>query len=234
MARQIIPIDRVVKCHVNSLDSSPTYESGVAYAAGTLVNYNGDSYTAIIDIADDDSDTPVDATEKWALTPNAFRSSGDSGLGDRVAALEEEIDGKYLLKQKLTSLQVKGDGVKTVKDLLDELSAAFTTAAAALDDTEMIEPLALYCSGYAWCGAVGTNYVTNQTTSFNIAFDRSVVSSGALYHYVAMFADAVNNQNKLSKILEESTPAITITDVLTDVPATNATFEIQFRIWEQA
>ena len=41
MARQIIPIDKVVKCHVNSNDSSPTYESGTAYAAGTLV-YNQD------------------------------------------------------------------------------------------------------------------------------------------------------------------------------------------------
>lgn len=137
MARQIIPIDRVVKCHVNSDDSSPTYEAGVAYEAGTLVNYNGDSYTAIVDIEDSDTDTPAEAPEKWALTPNAFRSSGDSGLTEKVAAIEEAIDTMKVLKTT-GYCEVTAD-TDTGATLCAKLVTAMNAIIAALADDETLE-----------------------------------------------------------------------------------------------
>ena len=234
--RQIIPIDRVVKCHVNSVDGSPTYESGIAYKAGTLVILDDTPYTAIVDIADDDSDTPDLAPEKWAMTPNAFRegSGGDGGLSARVTALENTIDNKFLLTESITSLQEKADGTKTVGQILDDLAADVLAAAAELSDDQFIDPMVLFCGGYAWCGSVGANYITNETTSFNIPFDRSVISSGDLYHFVAMFADGTDNTNKLTRCIITSTPTVTIYDCISDVPAANTTFEIQYRIWTKA
>lgn len=137
MARQIIPIDRVVKCHVNSIDSSPIYESGTAYAAGTLVNYNGDSYTAIVDIEDSDTDTPADAPLKWALTPNAFRSSGDSGLTEKVAAIEDAIDTMKVLKT--TGYCEVTASTDTGASLCVKLVTAMNAIIAALPDDETLE-----------------------------------------------------------------------------------------------
>lgn len=137
MTRQIIPIDKVVKCHVNSDDSSPTYESGTAYAAGTLVNYNGDSYTAIVDIEDTDSDTPADAPLKWALTPNAFRSSGDSGLTEKVASIVDAIDTMKVLKTT-GFCEVTAD-TDTGATLCAKLVTAMNAVIAALADDETLE-----------------------------------------------------------------------------------------------
>ena len=141
MTRQIIPIDKVVKCHVNSDDSSPTYESGTAYAAGTLVNYNGDSYTAIVDIEDSDTDTPADAPLKWAITPNAFRSSGDSGLSEKVTAIEDAIDTMKVLKT--TGLCEVTADTDTGATLCAKLVTAMNAIIAALDDDETLEILNL-------------------------------------------------------------------------------------------
>ena len=90
--RSIIPIEDIRVAHVNSDDNSTAYESGVAYKAGTLVTYEGASYVAASDIAEDDTDLPNASPLKWGLVPNAFTSSGDdSGLASRVSALEEDM-----------------------------------------------------------------------------------------------------------------------------------------------
>lgn len=151
MARQIIPIDKVVKCHVNSNDSSPTYESGVAYAAGTLVNYNGDSYTAIVDIEDSDTDTPLDAPEKWALTPNAFRSSGDSGLADRVDALEAfdaAIPDGYVYMGR-DSVAVTAEATDTYSEALDAIALEGYGVVQNLADDEILQVSTLVISQVA-------------------------------------------------------------------------------------
>ena len=239
--RQLIASKDTHICHVNTDDNSPTYEAATEYARGTVVQYRGVAYAAIVDISDEDTDTPDIAPLKWGIVPDAAGLAADgelSNLESRVTALEGDVEdindtleNKYLLTQRLTSIQIKADGVKTVKDCLDELSGALLTAAAAIADEQFIEPLVLFCGGYAWMGAVGFNYLTNTSTSFNVPFARSVISGGALYHFVASFADADLNANALSRTLIESTPAVTITDVLTDVPAANTAFEVQYRVW---
>ena len=90
--RSLIPVEDIRVAHVNSVDNSTTYESGVAYKAGTMVTYEGAAYVAATDIAEDDTDLPNAAPLKWGLVPNAFTSGGDdSGLATRVAALEETV-----------------------------------------------------------------------------------------------------------------------------------------------
>ena len=93
--RQVTPVNKVVKCHVNSVDGTPAYEGGVAYEAGTLVTLDGVSYVSIVDIEDTDADTPPAAPDRWSVSPDSFASSsgggGGSGLETRVAALEGEM-----------------------------------------------------------------------------------------------------------------------------------------------
>lgn len=160
--RQIIPVEKVVKCHVNSNDSSPTYEAGTAYAAGTLVNYNGDSYTSIIDIEDTDSDTPADAPEKWALTPNAFRSNGDSGLTEKVTAIEDAIDTMKVLKT--TGLCEVTASADTGASLCAKLVAAMNEIVAALADDETLEIVSLEGS-YSGVPLNRYTYKNNQPVS---------------------------------------------------------------------
>lgn len=69
--RQVIPIDKITKCHVNSTDSGIIYESETAYEAGTLVydNTNSVYWCSIKDIEATDTDTPMEAPDKWAFVP---------------------------------------------------------------------------------------------------------------------------------------------------------------------
>lgn len=91
--RSLIPVEDIRVAHVNSEDNSTTYETGVAYKAGTMVTYEGAAYVAASDIAEDDTDLPNAAPLKWGLVPNAFTSGGDdSGLASRVSALEVIVD----------------------------------------------------------------------------------------------------------------------------------------------
>ena len=91
--RSLIPVEDIRVAHVNSEDNSTTYESGVAYKAGTMVTYEGAAYVAATDIAEDDTDLPNAAPLKWGLVPNAFTSGSDvSGLATRVSALEAIVD----------------------------------------------------------------------------------------------------------------------------------------------
>ena len=70
MVRQIINVGNVHKCHVvESGDHAGTcvYETETAYEAGTAVFYNGTMFCAIVDIEATDTDTPLDAADKWAI-----------------------------------------------------------------------------------------------------------------------------------------------------------------------
>ena len=92
--RALVNIERLTTAHVNSIDGSMTYESGIAYKANTTVSYNGSLYTANVDIEDTDSDTPDAAPDKWSMTINASDAgtSGDiSALAARVSALEDTV-----------------------------------------------------------------------------------------------------------------------------------------------
>ena len=92
--RALIPAERLNIAHVNSVDGSTDYESGVVYKAGCVVTYNSNTYVANIDIEDTDTDTPDAAPDKWGLCPNA-RSLVEGGevadLENRVAALENTV-----------------------------------------------------------------------------------------------------------------------------------------------
>lgn len=64
--RQIIDTTRIKKAHVNSNDSTCTYEASTAYEAGTVVLFTDNVfYFAVVDIAADDTDTPDIAPDKW-------------------------------------------------------------------------------------------------------------------------------------------------------------------------
>lgn len=116
--RPLVNIERLTTAHVNSVDGSMTYESGVAYKANTTVSYNGSLYTANVDIEDTDTDTPDAAPDRWSLTINASEvgTSGDiSALAARVSALEDtvgdETDGLVKDVDDLQNIEIV-NGVK--------------------------------------------------------------------------------------------------------------------------
>ena len=74
MTRQVITLDKIHKCHVvESGDSAgyPIYEASTAYEAGTLVfdSNSNQFWCSIVPIEDTDTDTPLDAPDKWAFVP---------------------------------------------------------------------------------------------------------------------------------------------------------------------
>lgn len=169
--RSLLPIEDIRVAHVNSEDNSTTYESGVAYKAGTLVTYEGASYVAATDISDDDTDTPNAAPLKWGLVPNAFTSGGDdSGLASRVSALEEEMPTKAdkSFTDELINMRVVKE-FKTVEITTDndtyasacaKLMVALNTAIAALPDDCVLTPLRMHG---AYTGMVNNGYAYSNT-----------------------------------------------------------------------
>lgn len=142
MKRQIIPIEKVVKCHVNSIDNGTAYEAGTAYESGTLVTYNGNSYTSIVDIEDSDTDAPDEAPDKWALTPDAFGSyASDPALDARVTSIEDAIDTMKVLKT--TGYCEVTASTDTGASLVAKLVTAMNAIIAALPDDETLEIIRL-------------------------------------------------------------------------------------------
>ena len=74
MTRQVITLDKINKCHVVADGENAgwlTHEVGVAYEAGTLV-FDGVSnafFCSIVPIEATDTDTPLEAPDKWAFVP---------------------------------------------------------------------------------------------------------------------------------------------------------------------
>ena len=64
--RQLIPIDKCVKCHVNSVDGSTDYESGVAYEAGEVVTEDDKIYLPIQALTSSHIGPPSSEPESWA------------------------------------------------------------------------------------------------------------------------------------------------------------------------
>ena len=74
MTRQVITLDKIRKCHVvetGDAAGSCTYESETAYEAGTLVfdSENNMFWCSIVPIESTDTDTPLEAPDKWAFVP---------------------------------------------------------------------------------------------------------------------------------------------------------------------
>ena len=64
--RQLIPINKCVKCHVNSVDGSTAYESGVDYEAGEVVTEGTQIYVPISALSASVIGLPSATPEKWA------------------------------------------------------------------------------------------------------------------------------------------------------------------------
>lgn len=73
MTRQIMTMNKINKCHVNETGENAgwfSYEASTAYEAGTLVcDSNNVFWCSIVPIEATDTDTPLDAPDKWAFVP---------------------------------------------------------------------------------------------------------------------------------------------------------------------
>lgn len=168
--RPLVNIERLTTAHVNSVDGSMTYESGVAYNANTTVSYNGSLYTANVDIEDTDTDTPDIAPEKWSLTINASEAgtAGDiSALAARVTALEAIAESLgTAATHNITNDIVSGsEDVLTTNGAYTALAKKLTYTLLSTGATQLFDILTdhttypegtIYC-GYALNFKVGTD-----------------------------------------------------------------------------
>ena len=74
MTRQIMTMNKINKCHVNETGEDAgwfNYEAGTAYEAGTLVfdSTSNAFWCSIVPIEATDTDTPLEAPDKWAFVP---------------------------------------------------------------------------------------------------------------------------------------------------------------------
>lgn len=74
MTRQVITLDKIHKCHVvetGDAAGSLNYESETEYESGTLVydSENNMFWCSIVDIEATDTETPLEAPDKWAFVP---------------------------------------------------------------------------------------------------------------------------------------------------------------------
>lgn len=203
--RQITPVEKVVKCHVNSLDGSPVYESGVAYEAGTLVIYNDMPYVSVVPIEDSDADTPDEAPAKWSITPDAFTASAsESGLANRVATLEDEMD---TAQTDILDLQSHGNVIidnvsvtveagKTLVEAVTSLGDAALAYIEALEDDEVVIPflynlpIAANGSMLAFHSIESDRYNTQTAARFDASETRCSSSETNIDTYCVRFGDS--------------------------------------------
>ena len=223
--RSIIPIEDIRVAHVNSEDNSTAYESGVAYKAGTLVTYEGTSYVAASDIAEDDTDLPNEAPLKWGLVPNAFTSgSDDSGLASRVSALESDVtDLQSHGNVSIDTVQVTVESGKTIAEALAALGDAALAYVQALEDDEVAIsyfyylPLLENGSSMAFHGTESERYNTANAVRFDVSDIRCSANATNIDIYSARFGDSsVTAQSMQMFSTSDQTTANLGTKVLTD------------------
>ena len=198
MIRQLVNCKDTKICHVNSVDNTPTYEALTSYQAGCVVQYAGVPYMAIVDIADDDPDTPDIAPSKWAIVSDAgsLAAEGElTNLDTRLSAIENVIDGSFIFSSFNEHITITGDGIKTISDLFGELSSAISSLIENLPDGDLLVPLILFVQGKAFMGIIALEGFSNTATSFNFIFNRSQVdSSSSDTHYVKISDSAASNR----------------------------------------
>ena len=152
------------------------------------------------------------------------------GASEAITDLTTALTGKIVKKQvALNKLSVKADGVKTWGALLNELGVAFKTVLEGLADNELVAPKVLFYQGIAWCGIIGTDYFTNTTTTFGMAFSRTDYYSSKIRDVVGRLSSTENDGAFI--IGEYDGNGATITNKLSDVPAENTLLEIQYDVY---
>ena len=140
------------------------------------------------------------------------------------------LTGKLVKKQvTINKLSVIADGVKTWGALLNELGVAFKDVLEGLADNEVVSPKVLFYQGIAWCGIIGTDYFTNATTTFGMAFSRTDYSSSKVRNVIGRLSSTENDGAFI--IGEYDGNGATITNKLSDVPAVNTLLEIQYDVY---
>lgn len=238
--RALIPAERLNIAHVNSVDGSTDYEPGVAYKAGCVVTYNGNTYVANIDIEDTDTDTPDAAPDKWGLCPNA-KSLVEGGevadLENRVAALEGDVEdiitdltaaGYGLVKTDKVS--ASADGVKTYQQVMDELANGILALVGTLDNDERIMITSAQLGGIGRLNTISDVY-TNAISSLSIQGISQSLTVNETHLNSAYMVTTANNSHLNRTVINSGGAAFSNKD--SDVPASGSTNEVRYALFKK-
>lgn len=134
-----------------------------------------------------------------------------------VKAITTKITGKSVVNSFAANLAIiTADGVKTYGTLLGELFTAITNAIAGLENGISVVPTNIYFSalGITVMADPETMY-TNASTYYGTDFVGSSFAEHSLSHYHVFVSDSP----VMSKYEVADTPSLTITDLLSTVPA---------------
>lgn len=249
--RPLVNIERLTTAHVNSVDGSMTYESGISYKANTTVSYNGSLYTANVDIEDTDTDTPDIAPDKWSLTINASESgtSGDiSALAARVSALEDTVgdEDSGLVKDvddifsdltaagyglvKVDRLTATADGVKTYQAIMEELATSVGAYARSLSDDECIMITSAQIGGMGRVNTINDVYIN---TIGNLSIQGLSQSLTATETHINSFymVNTANNSHLNRTVINSG--GVTFSNKDSDAPASGSSNEIRYALFKK-
>lgn len=178
-------------------------------------------------ISYDNTGTAIEAT-----TVQGAITDLDTGLKGVINDFSELLTGKYAKKQRnLDIITVTADGTKTVGELLNEVSTAFKTVLSELESTEIVSPKVLFIGGLAWAGVTGTEYLTNNDSSFGFVFSRISHLNSKMQNWYIKFS-STDNAHEVYLGEYDSTGA-TITSKFSTVPLEGTKIQFHYETYIQ-
>ena len=176
------------------------------------------------DVTYDNTDSGLTATNVQSAIDEVAK-----GIGD----IDSALSGKTVITEPIATIEVTGDGTKTVLTLMDELATALKAKLASLEDNELLTPLVFYAAGFAWMGATTLECYDKTTTSFSPLFQRMTIdaTSSLVSLYYAVLKSTTGD-SWLNGCTLRTAPSITVASGLNNIPTNGAKFQLIYRLYE--
>ena len=174
-------------------------------------------------ISYDGTGTSIEAT-----TVQAAITEVDTDLQstkEDVSDLKDAVRNGYIMIDPAMVVSVTADGVKSYSDMLTELNTAVNTAIAALEDDEIIFINRMAVDGVATLLPIAksTGY-TNADSNISPLCIRTEITDTTFISFAVRF----RTTNIFRRCDINATPAVTISDKLSDVPTSGNKLSVNF------
>ena len=174
-------------------------------------------------ISYDGTGTSIEAT-----TVQAAITEVDTDLQstkEDVSDLKDAVRNGYIMIDPAMVVSVTADGVKSYSDMLTELNTAVNTAIAALEDDEIIFINRMAVDGVATLLPIAksTGY-TNADSNISPLCIRTEITDTTFISFAVRFGTT----NIFRRCDINATPAVTISDKLSDVPTSGNKLSVNF------
>lgn len=150
-----------------------------------------------------------------------------------VTDIKNELSGTWVKKNlALEKIEIIADGVKSFNTILNELAVSFLSALSALEDDEAIAPKNLFLQGVAWCGIVGCEYFTNESTAFDPVFNRIYYLDSKMVNVYVKFESHADSHEVFVGAYDSTSASVT--NELSTVPPEGRKIYIEYEVWKKS